>query len=86
MNILGVIFCLMKNHWWYKALAIGSGKDKRITLEGVSISYLRFTNEFTREVLLSTDHSNLGLTNDEADIITIPNLGWKRLNFFEVFG
>ena len=57
MNILGIIFYLENDHRWHESLAISSGEDHSSTPEGVSLSYLVFTNVFTRKELVGADHS-----------------------------
>ena len=86
MKILGVIFCLVNNHRWHEALAISSGEDQSSTPEGGSLSCLGFPNAFPCEELVGTDNSELLSIGIKYDLITIPNLGWTRLDFFEVFG
>ena len=86
MKILGVIFCLVNNHGCNEALAISSGEDQSSTSEGVSLYCLGFPNAFLREELVGTDNSDPLSIGIKANLITIPNLVWTRLDFFEVFG
>ena len=86
MKILGVIFCLVNNHRWHEALAVSSVAYQTSKPEGGYISCLGFPNTFTREELVGTDNSEPLSIGIKADLVTIPNLGWTRLDFFEVFG
>ena len=82
----GCNFLPGENHRWHESLAISSGEDQSITPEGGSLSYLGFPNTFPREELVCTDDSEPWSIWIKANLITIPNLGWTRLDFFEVFG
>ena len=86
VKILGFIFCLVNNHRCHESLAISSGEYQSITPEGLSLSCLVFPNSFPHEELVCTDNSETWSIWIEANLITIPNLGWTRLDFFEFFG
>ena len=86
VKILGVIFRLVKNHRWHEALVISYGEDQSSTPEGGSLSCLGFPNAFPCEELVCTDNSDTSSIWIEANLITIPNLGWTRLDFFEFIG
>ena len=86
MNILGVSFCLVNNHRWHEALAISSGEYQISIPEGGSLSCLGFPNALPREELVGTDKSEPLSIGIKSDLITIKNLGWARLDLFEVFG
>ena len=86
MNILGLIFCLLGNIRWHEALAVSSGEDHRSTPEGCSLSCLVFPNTFPRKNLYVHTTLSHDTFVSKPILIIIPNLGWTRLNFFEVFG
>ena len=86
MKILGVTFYLVNNKRCYEVLAIISGEDQISTPEGGSFSCLGFRNAFPREELVGTDNSEPRYVGINADLITIPNLGCTRLDFFVIFG
>ena len=57
-NILGVIFCLVKNRRLNEALDISSGEYQSSTPEGGSLYCLGFPNVFPREEIVGTGHYN----------------------------
>ena len=70
---------------WNEALEIISGEDDSYALEGCSISGLGPPHPIASEEFISTDHFSPQSIGIKSDIVTIPNLGWPRLDVSEVF-
>ena len=84
-KILRVFFCLVNYHRWHEALDIRSGEGERCAPEGCSLSGLGPPYPVYSEEFISTHHFYPLYIGIKAYLATIPNLGWLRLDVFEVF-
>ena len=85
VNILCVVFWLVNYHMLHEALTINSVENESCVLEGCSLSGLGPPYHVYSEEFISTHHFYPLYIGIKAYLATIPNLGWLRLDVFEVF-